>query len=75
MDEWGFRKDSADVRLSQPVSADTFTGHPCSALAAKFFAPGTFGVVLADPTDPEADRAIRIRHQESPLDIRRAQPR
>ena len=60
-----FLKYLTNVRLFEAVSANTFTGHSCSALTAQFIRPRSVGMVLAHPADAETDLAVRVDHETS----------
>jgi hypothetical protein len=52
-------EDLADVRLLKPVSADTLARHARPALATQLVAPRPLGMILAYPTNSEADGTIK----------------
>jgi hypothetical protein len=60
----GLIEDSAHIRFVNPliVRPVALAWHPRPALTAHLFAPCEVGMVLADPTDAEADRTLRICH-------------
>ena len=66
----------ADIRLLKAIGSLAITRHPCAALAALFSIPCAVRMVLADPADTKADRAIRVDHlRERPLnELARSKP-
>jgi hypothetical protein len=69
---WYLRQNPTYIRLFEPISANALAGHPCTALATKFFAPNAIRMVLADPAETKTYATFRSHLAKTPLALTRS---
>ena len=69
---WNLRQNPTYIRIFEPISTNALAGHPCTALATKFFTPNAIGMVLADPAESKAYATFRSHMAKTPLALTRS---